>query len=86
MAALHHALAVFFALADAVGVTRPRPEANAPIVPRVLLDERGTTAIEYSLIACLVGVALIVAMTAVRGSLDQLFLDVSGAVDSAISG
>ncbi len=51
-----------------------------------LVDEDGTTNIEYGLIAALVGVALIVAMTALGDTLEALFTDVSSSVDSAVSG
>ena len=40
---------------------------------RFLKDESGATAIEYGLIAALVGVAIIAALTALGTSLDGLF-------------
>lgn len=47
-------------------------------------DESGATAIEYGLIAALVSVAAIGALTAMGGSLTTMFTSVSGALDSAI--
>jgi pilus assembly protein Flp/PilA len=46
-------------------------------------DEDGATAIEYGLIAALISVAAIVAMTAIGGSLDTLFNTVSDELDTA---
>jgi pilus assembly protein Flp/PilA len=43
------------------------------IFARFAQDESGATAIEYGLIAALISVALIVAATAVGGSLSGLF-------------
>ena len=48
-------------------------------------DESGATAIEYGLIAALVSVAAIGALTAMGGSLTTMFTSVSGALDSAIA-
>lgn len=47
-------------------------------------DEEGATAIEYGLIAALISVAAIVAMTAIGGSLDTLFTSVSGDLTGAV--
>ncbi len=49
-------------------------------------DENGATAIEYGLIAALVSVAAIGALTALGGSLQNLFQTVSSAVSTASSG
>ncbi len=49
-------------------------------------DESGATAIEYGLIAALVSVAAIGALTALGGSLNSLFTTVSSAVSTATSG
>ncbi len=49
-------------------------------------DESGATAIEYGLIAALVSVAAIGALTALGGSLNSLFTTVSSAVGTATSG
>lgn len=48
-------------------------------------DESGTTAIEYGLIAGLVAVAIIAALTALGVSLDGLFTAVGTEVDNAAS-
>ena len=49
-------------------------------------DEDGATAIEYGLIAALVSVAAIGALTAMGGSLQALFNTVSTALSTAVSG
>ncbi len=49
-------------------------------------DESGATAIEYGLIAALVSVAAIGALTALGGSLNTMFQTVSSAVATATSG
>ena len=49
-------------------------------------DESGATAIEYGLIAALVSVAAIAALTALGGSLNSIFGTVSSTLDSAESG
>ena len=51
-----------------------------------LTDESGATAIEYGLIAALVSVAAIGALTALGGSLNTMFQTVSSAVATATSG
>ena len=48
-------------------------------------DESGATAIEYGLIAALVSVAAIGALQAMGGSLEQIFTNVSGTLDSAVT-
>ncbi len=53
---------------------------------RFVKDENGATAIEYGLIAALVSVAAIGALTALGGSLSNLFTTVSSAVATASSG
>lgn len=50
----------------------------------LLKDESGATAIEYGLIAALVSVAAIGALTAMGGSLTTMFTSVSGALDNAL--
>ena len=47
---------------------------------RFMNDESGATAIEYGLIAALISVAIIGAVTAVGGKLDATFTSVSGAL------
>ncbi len=49
-------------------------------------DESGATAIEYGLIAALVSVAAIGALTALGGSLNTMFQTVSSTVSAATSG
>ena len=49
-------------------------------------DEDGATAIEYGLIAALVSVAAIGALTAMGGSLATMFNTVSSSLSSAVSG
>ncbi|MDP2307046.1 MAG: Flp family type IVb pilin [Pseudomonadota bacterium] len=50
---------------------------------QLIRDESGATAIEYGLIAALVAVAIIVALTALGGSLDDLFTGISTELDAA---
>ena len=56
------------------------------ILSRFLTDDSGATAIEYGLIAALVSVAAIGALTALGGSLNTMFQTVSSAVATATSG
>ncbi len=49
-----------------------------------LKDEAGATAIEYGLLAGLIGIAAIVGMTALGDSINNNFAEVSTAVDAAI--
>ena len=51
----------------------------------LLKDESGATAIEYGLIAALVSVAAITALTAMGSSLDSMFTSVSGKLDAAVA-
>lgn len=48
-------------------------------------DESGATAIEYGLIAALVSVAAIGALTALGDSLESIFSFVSSTLDSAVT-
>lgn len=48
-------------------------------------DESGATAIEYGLIAALVSVAGITALTAMGGSLQTMFTEVSTQLNNAVS-
>ena len=52
-------------------------------VTSFLKNEEGTTAIEYGLIAALISVAAIAAMTAVGGSLTGTFTAVSNSLSGA---
>lgn len=54
-------------------------------IKNFLNDESGATAIEYGLIAALVSVAAIGALSAMGGSLDSMFTSVSGHLDSAVT-
>ena len=54
--------------------------SGLPMLLRLLRDESGATAIEYGLIAALVSVAIIVALTALGGSLNTLFTNISDTV------
>ena len=47
-------------------------------------DEEGVTAIEYSLIAALIGVAIVVTVMAVGGSVNDVFANVSTTLNSAL--
>lgn len=46
-------------------------------------DESGATAIEYGLIAALIAVAAITALTSLGGSLETTFTTVGGKLDTA---
>ena len=47
------------------------------LVSRFMKDESGATAIEYGLIATLIGVAIIGGATALGSALDAMFTDIS---------
>lgn len=51
---------------------------------RFLRDEEGVTAIEYGLIAALVGVAAIVGLNALGGKLLALFNDLSTCISGGV--
>lgn len=53
------------------------------MLKRFLRDESGTTAIEYALIASLISVGIIGALSVMTGELGSLFGDVEAAVASA---
>ncbi len=53
---------------------------------RFLKDEDGVTAIEYGLIAALIAVVIIVAVTLVGGELKTTFLKVEAALSDANAG
>lgn len=46
-------------------------------------DEEGVTAIEYGLIAALIAVVIIVAVTAVGANLNVIFTHIAGSLDNA---
>ncbi len=56
------------------------------ILKKIRKDESGATAIEYGLIAALVSVAAIGALTAMGGSLNTMFQVVSNAMNAAVGG
>ena len=56
------------------------------LIERFIREEDGATAIEYGLIAGLVAVAIITALSLLGGSLENLFGDVGNQVDEATSG
>lgn len=53
------------------------------IVKRFVRNESGATAIEYGLIAAIIGVGLIVSMQALRDNLNTTFTNVGTAVQGA---
>ncbi len=56
------------------------------ILKKIRKDESGATAIEYGLIAALVSVAAIGALTAMGGSLNAMFQAVSNSLTTAVGG
>ena len=54
------------------------------LLKNLIQDESGATAIEYGLIAALVSVAAIGALTAMGGSLNQMFTTVSASLATAV--
>ncbi len=55
------------------------------IIQRLRRDESGVTAIEYGLIAGLIAVVIIAVVTTVGTDLTNLFNDVSGGLQNALS-
>ena len=60
----------------------PARKVNMALI-KFLRDENGVTAIEYGLIAALVAVAIIIALTNLGQSLESNFAEVSSALDGA---
>ena len=58
---------------------------DTKLIAKFLRDDSGATAIEYGLIAALVSVAAITALTAMGGSLDAMFTAVSTALNGAVT-
>ena len=56
------------------------------ILKKVRKDESGATAIEYALIAALVSVAGVGALTSMGGSLNTMFTTVSTLLKTAVGG
>ena len=54
-------------------------------ITKLQADISGATAIEYGLIAALVSVAAIGALSLMGGSLDTMFTAVAGQLDSAVA-
>ena len=52
-------------------------------VTRFLKNESGATAIEYGLIAALIAVVLVTAMTALKDDISEMFGRIGTAVDAA---
>jgi pilus assembly protein Flp/PilA len=55
-------------------------EASMNLFARFVRDESGATAIEYGLIAALISVVIITAVTAVGGNLQKTFTSISNAL------
>ncbi len=55
------------------------------LITKLQVDISGATAIEYGLIAALVSVAAIGALSLMGGSLNTMFTAVSGQLDTAVS-
>ena len=55
------------------------------LITRLQAEMSGATAIEYGLIAALVSVAAIGALSLMGGSLNTMFTAVSGQLDTAVS-
>ena len=55
------------------------------IIDSYFSSENGATAIEYGLIAALIGVAIIAGASAMGGSISSLFGDVDGEIGTAFS-
>ena len=60
------------------------PPKSEALMIKFFQDESGVTAIEYGLIAALIAVAIIVALTSLGQSLEFNFAEVSSALDGAI--
>jgi len=57
----------------------------ARLIINLFADESGATAVEYSLIAALISMAAMVAMTAYGASVGSVLQHISGSIDSAIA-
>lgn len=66
-------------------VQRTIPREDAATVPPDVSSESGVTAIEYSLIAALIALAIIASLVFVGGEVAQTYLNVADAVESATS-
>jgi pilus assembly protein Flp/PilA len=61
-----------------------RPNMKIEFLNDIIRDESGATAIEYGLIAALLAVVLIAALTSLEGSLSGIFENIGGKLDEAI--
>ena len=52
-------------------------------INKLIRDEEGATAIEYGLIAALIAIAAITAMSALGGELNETFVSVESSLDTA---
>jgi len=48
-------------------------------------DEEGVTAIEYSLIAALIAIVIVIVVTAVGGSINDVFQEISDVLNAAVT-
>ena len=55
-------------------------------VQKMLNDESGATAIEYGLIAALIGAALVTVLTTLQGNLTGLFSEIGTAIENKGNG
>ena len=55
------------------------------LLKRLFREEEGVTAIEYGLIAALIAVVIIVAVTAVGGQLQNVFDAIASAIGTAVN-
>jgi pilus assembly protein Flp/PilA len=67
----------------AAGEIRNRTSWSTPMLTRFLTDEQGATAIEYGLIAALIAVVIIGALTLLGESISSKFDQIATAVSSA---
>jgi pilus assembly protein Flp/PilA len=65
--------------------SNPTEEVMKALLTRFVKEEEGATAIEYGLIAALIAVAIILAITAVGTSLTSVFNTVSTKVSGSTS-
>ncbi|WP_072395042.1 Flp family type IVb pilin [Hyphomicrobium sp. CS1GBMeth3] len=56
------------------------------ILSRFVKDESGATAIEYGLIAAIVGVGIIAGLSTLQEALNDIFTDVGGKLDNPTAG
>ena len=59
-------------------------DAIRRMLRRLIPDQRGATAIEYGLIAALIAVAIMSALSALGGGANGMWSNISGSVDNAM--